>query len=131
MLKRHHVLVPQGKFFFLSLSLLHTHMRAHAHTHTVSNIFTFKPGTIFILEANYVLCIFKKWFTYLNKFINLVTMLWNSCPRFIIGHQRGQKILHKPPTEVTKPRGDKITPQPLIKLTFAKATKDRQQRNRD
>ena len=29
------------------------------------------------------------------------------------------------------PRGEKITPQPLMKLTFAKATTDRQQRKRD
>ena len=35
------------------------------------------------------------------------------------------------PQKWHKPRGDKITPQPLMKLTFAKATTDRQQRKRD
>ena len=35
------------------------------------------------------------------------------------------------PQKWHKPRGDKITPHPLMKLTFAKATTDRQQRKRD
>ena len=35
------------------------------------------------------------------------------------------------PQKWHKPRGEKITPQPLMKLTFAKATTDRQQRKRD
>ena len=55
--------------------------------------------------------------------------------RFIIGHQSGQKeYQQKCPVQAAHRSGtnlEEITPKPLMKLTFAKATTDRQQRKRD
>ena len=128
MLKRHNVIVPQGN----SLSL------TYAHTHTVSKIFTLTQTLYWKPTMRYV---YLKNGLFIYLFICREGESCNHVMAFLyqIHHWSSTRTKEIPaekscksgPQKWHKPRGDKITPQPLMKLIFAKATTDQQQKKRD